>query len=157
MAFYGNFGMMVRAYTYIRVLGGKGLNEVSQNSIINANYILKRLSEYYDAPYKNEKIMHEAILSSHTLKKNYGVNTLDVAKRLMDYNFHPPTIYFPAIVHECIMVEPTETESIENLDKFDPSLKQYALRMTNNDSDKIYIDINQVSSKVLAHTVGIIK
>lgn len=118
MAFYGNFGMMVRAYTYIRVHGGSGLKEVSQNAIINANYILKRLSEYYDAPYKNEKIMHEAILSSHTLKKNYGVNTLDVAKRLMDYNFHPPTIYFPAIVHECIMVEPTETESIENLDKF---------------------------------------
>ena len=110
--------MMVRAYTYIRQLGSAGLREVSENAIINANYILNRLKGYYDAPYASEKIMHEAILSSHTLKKNHDVSTLDVAKRLMDYNFHPPTVYFPQIVHECLMVEPTETETIENLDAF---------------------------------------
>lgn len=116
--FYGNFSMMVRAYTYIRIHGSKGLKAVSENAIINANYILNRLKKYYDAPYANEKIMHEAILSSSNLKKAYGVSTLDVAKRLMDYKFHPPTVYFPLIVHECLMIEPTETESIETLDAF---------------------------------------
>jgi len=116
--FWGNFGILVRAYTYIKQHGSKGLREISENAIINANYILNRLKDYYDAPYANEKIMHEAILSSHTLKKNHDVSTLDVAKRLMDYNFHPPTVYFPLIVHECLMVEPTESEAIENLDAF---------------------------------------
>lgn len=118
MAFYGNFGIMVRAYTYIKMLGAKGLKAVSENAIINANYILNRLKDYYDAPYASEKIMHEAILSAHTLKKKYGVSTLDVAKRLMDFNFHPPTVYFPLIVHECLMVEPTETETLERIDAF---------------------------------------
>jgi glycine dehydrogenase subunit 2 len=118
LAFYGNFGIMVRAYTYIRVLGGAGLKAVAENAIINANYILHRLKDYYHAPYANRKIMHEAILSSDNLKKEYDVSTLDVAKRLMDYNFHPPTVYFPLIVHECLMVEPTETESKETLDAF---------------------------------------
>jgi len=117
-AFWGNFGMMVRAYTYILVHGSKGLREISENAIINANYILNVLKDYYDAPYSSEKIMHEAILSSHTLKKKYDVSTLDVAKRLMDYNFHPPTVYFPLIVHECLMIEPTETESKERIDSF---------------------------------------
>jgi glycine dehydrogenase subunit 2 len=118
LAFYGNFGMMVRAYTYIVMHGSDGLKQISQNAIINANYILKRLSAYYDEPYGKEKIMHEAILSSHTLKKNHEVSTLDVAKRLMDYKFHPPTVYFPLIVHECLMIEPTESESLERLDEF---------------------------------------
>jgi glycine dehydrogenase subunit 2 len=117
-AFWGNFAMMVRAYTYILMLGSKGLRDVAKNSIINANYILHRLKNHFDAPYAEYKIMHEAILSSHTLKKKYEVSTLDVAKRLMDFNFHPPTVYFPLIVHECLMVEPTETESLENLDAF---------------------------------------
>ena len=116
--FYGNFAMMVRAYTYIRIHGPKGLKAISENAIINANYVLNRLKNYYDAPYANEKIMHEAILSSSNLKKNYDVNTLDVAKRLMDYQFHPPTVYFPLIVHECLMIEPTETESKETIDSF---------------------------------------
>jgi len=117
-AFWGNFGMMVRAYTYICFHGSRGLREVSENAIINANYILHTLKDYYDAPYAQEKIMHEAILSSHTLKKKFDVSTLDVAKRLMDYNFHPPTVYFPLIVHECLMIEPTETESLERIDMF---------------------------------------
>lgn len=126
MTFYGNFGMMVRAYTYIMVHGGKGLKAISENAIINANYILNRLKGHFDAPYANEKIMHEAILSAHSLKKNYGVSTLDVAKRLMDFNFHPPTVYFPLIVHECLMVEPTETETKERIDEFCDAMIQIA-------------------------------
>lgn len=117
-AFWGNFGVMVRAYTYILLHGSNGLKAVAENAIINANYILHMLKNHYDAPYASEKIMHEAILSSHSLKKKYDVSTLDVAKRLMDYQFHPPTVYFPLIVHECLMIEPTETESKERLDAF---------------------------------------
>ncbi|MEA3494566.1 MAG: aminomethyl-transferring glycine dehydrogenase subunit GcvPB [Bacteroidota bacterium] len=118
LTFWGNFAIIVRAYTYLRMLGADGLFAVSKNAIINANYILQRLKDYYDAPYKKEKIMHEAILSSDSLKKKYGISTFDVAKRLQDYNFHPPTIYFPLIVHEALMIEPTETESKENIDAF---------------------------------------
>ncbi len=118
MTFYGNFGMMVRAYTYILMLGASGIKRVSENAVLNANYVMHRLKDYFDAPYSQYKIMHEAILSSHTLKKNFDVNALDVAKRLMDFGIHPPTIYFPLIVHECLMVEPTETETKERLDDF---------------------------------------
>jgi glycine dehydrogenase subunit 2 len=132
MTFWGNFGMMVRAYTYIRIHGGKGLREIAENSIINANYIMHKLKNYFDAPYSEYKIMHEAILSSHTLKKKYEVSTLDVAKRLMDYNFHPPTVYFPLIVHECLMVEPTETESKENIDRFCEAMMKIAEEAENN-------------------------
>ena len=124
--FWGNFGMLVRAYTYIMQHGHEGLKAISENAIINANYILHRLKDHYDAPYVTEKIMHEAILSSHTLKKNHEVSTLDVAKRLMDYGFHPPTVYFPLIVHECLMVEPTETETLEKLDAFCDAMIQIA-------------------------------
>lgn len=118
LGFYGNFAMMVRAYTYILIHGDSGLKAISENAIINANYILNRLKNHFHAPYANEKIMHEAILSSSNLKKSFDVNTLDVAKRLMDYRFHPPTVYFPLIVHESLMIEPTETESKETIDAF---------------------------------------
>ncbi len=118
LTFYGHFGILVRALVYINILGKDGLKKVSYHSVLNANYILSRLKDYFDAPYKDYKIMHEVILSSHSLKKNYDVSTLDVAKRLMDYGIHPPTIYFPLIVHECLMIEPTETESKEMLDRF---------------------------------------
>jgi glycine dehydrogenase subunit 2 len=114
------------------MLGAKGLKAVAENSIINANYVLHRLKNHFDAPYASEKIMHEAILSSHTLKKKYEVSTLDVAKRLMDYNFHPPTVYFPLIVHECLMVEPTETESKENLDAFCDAMIKIAEEAASN-------------------------
>jgi len=131
-AFWGNFSMMVRAYTYILMHGSDGLKSVAENAIINANYILNRLKDYYDAPYGNEKIMHEAILSSHSLKKKYEVSTLDVAKRLMDYQFHPPTVYFPLIVHECLMIEPTETESKERLDAFCDAMIKIAEEAASN-------------------------
>jgi glycine dehydrogenase subunit 2 len=112
--------------------GSDGLKSVAENAIINANYILNRLKDYYDAPYGNEKIMHEAILSSHSLKKKYEVSTLDVAKRLMDYQFYPPTVYFPLIVHECLMIEPTETESKERLDAFCDAMIKIAEEAASN-------------------------
>lgn len=115
-AFWGNFGVMVRAYTYIRMLGSQGLKEVSECAIINANYIRKALETYYTLPYKSI-CMHECVLSANNLKP-YGVRTLDVAKRLLDFGLHSPTVYFPLIVPEALMIEPTETESKESIDEF---------------------------------------
>lgn len=114
--FYGNFGVMVKAYAYIRTLGAKGLREVSENAILNANYMKKRLEGYFALPYKSG-CMHEFVLSISEQKKA-GVSTKDIAKRLLDYGFHPPTVYFPLIVDEAMMIEPTETETKETLDKF---------------------------------------
>jgi glycine dehydrogenase subunit 2 len=115
-AFYGNFGILVRAYTYIRTLGPEGLKRVSENAVLNANYMLKRLAPYYEVPF-NRPCKHEFVLSGSRQKKR-GVRTLDIAKRLLDFGYHPPTIYFPLIVDECMMIEPTETESKETLDGF---------------------------------------
>jgi len=120
--FYGNFGMFVRAYTYIRMHGAEGLRQISENAIINANYLLSRLREHFDLPYR-EIPMHEFVLSGDR-QKAIGVKTLDIAKRLLDYGFHAPTIYFPLIVHEALMIEPTETESKETLDAFADALIQ---------------------------------
>ncbi|WP_310550716.1 aminomethyl-transferring glycine dehydrogenase subunit GcvPB [Paenibacillus glufosinatiresistens] len=115
-AFYGNFGILVRAYTYIRTYGPDGLREVSENAVLNANYMLARLAPHFDAPYPG-LCKHEFVLSGKNLKA-YGVRTLDVAKRLLDFGYHPPTVYFPLTVEECLMIEPTETESKETLDGF---------------------------------------
>lgn len=115
-AYYGNFGILVRAYAYIRTLGPEGLRRVSECAVLNANYMLKRLEPHYDVPYPGI-CKHEFVLSGKGLKA-YGVRTLDVAKRLLDFGYHPPTIYFPLNVEECIMIEPTETESKETLDGF---------------------------------------
>lgn len=115
-SFFGNFGVLVRAYTYMRMLGAKGLREVSENAILNANYIMARLKDYYLFPY-DEKCMHECVLSADWQKKD-GVSAKDIAKRLLDYGFHAPTIYFPLIVHEAMLIEPTETETVESLDEF---------------------------------------
>ncbi|TBL80576.1 aminomethyl-transferring glycine dehydrogenase subunit GcvPB [Paenibacillus thalictri] len=115
-AYYGNFGILVRAYTYIRSYGPEGLRTVSENAVLNANYMLRRLAPYFDVPY-DRVCKHEFVLSGKNLKK-LGVRTLDVAKRLLDFGYHPPTIYFPLNVEECIMIEPTETESKETLDGF---------------------------------------
>ncbi len=114
--FYGNFGVLVRAYAYIRTLGPKGLRAVSENAVLSANYIMNALKEKYDLPY-DQICMHEFVLSASKQKKN-GVRALDIAKRLLDYGYHPPTIYFPLIVEEAMMIEPTETESKETIDKF---------------------------------------
>ncbi|MCF8383354.1 MAG: aminomethyl-transferring glycine dehydrogenase subunit GcvPB [Chlorobium sp.] len=121
MNFYGNFSVLVRAYTYIRMLGAAGLRRVSENAIINANYLLARLDDRYDLPYP-KPVMHEFCLSGDRQKKAHGVRTLDMAKRLLDYGFHAPTIYFPLIVSEALMIEPTETETRETLDQFAEAL-----------------------------------
>jgi glycine dehydrogenase subunit 2 len=115
-AYYGNFGILVRAYAYIRAYGPEGLKRVSECAVLNANYMLKRLEPYFDVPYPGI-CKHEFVLSGKNLKP-FGVRTLDVAKRLLDFGYHPPTIYFPLNVEECIMIEPTETESKETLDGF---------------------------------------
>ncbi|WP_018923802.1 aminomethyl-transferring glycine dehydrogenase subunit GcvPB [Salsuginibacillus kocurii] len=114
--FYGNFGINVRAYSYIRTMGAEGLKRVSELAVINANYLMKRLEPYYEAPYERY-CKHEFVLSGKRQKK-LGARTLDIAKRLLDYGYHPPTIYFPMNVDECMMIEPTETESKETLDAF---------------------------------------
>lgn len=114
--FYGNFGINVRAYTYIRTMGPDGLAQVSQDAVLNANYLLRRLAPYFDVPF-DRHCKHEFVLSGRRQKK-LGVRTLDIAKRLLDFGYHPPTIYFPLIVDECMMIEPTETESKETLDDF---------------------------------------
>jgi glycine dehydrogenase subunit 2 len=115
-AFHGNFGMLVRAYAYIRSLGPDGLRATAENAVLNANYVRARLRERYDVPYDRVN-MHEVVLSDHR-QNEHGVTTLDIAKRLIDYGFHPPTIYFPLVVHGAIMVEPTESEGLDELDRF---------------------------------------
>ena len=115
-AFYGNFGVFIKAYTYIRMLGAEGLRQVSEDAVLAANYLLARLKKVYPLPY-DRTCMHEFVLSGR-LPQAPDIHTLDIAKRLMDFGFHPPTIYFPLIVPEALMIEPTETESKETLDAF---------------------------------------
>ena len=114
--FTGPFGVFVRSYAYIRSYGPR-LQEMSEVAVLNANYLLARLREAYDLPF-DRVCMHEFVLSARTLKREHGITALDVAKRLMDYGFHPPTIYFPLVVPEALMIEPTETEPKERLDAF---------------------------------------
>jgi glycine dehydrogenase subunit 2 len=114
--FTGPFGVFVRSYAYIRSYGPR-LREMSQIAVLNANYLLARLKDTYDLPF-DRLCMHEFVLSARSLKREHGVTASDVAKRLMDYGFHPPTVYFPLIVPEALMIEPTETEPKENLDAF---------------------------------------
>lgn len=115
-AFWGNFGMHVRAYAYISTYGGRGLREVSNYAVLNANYIRAKLQDAYHIPY-NRYCGHEFVLEGHW-KEAEGVHALDISKRLMDYGFHPPTNYFPLIVPEALLIEPTETEDIETLNSF---------------------------------------
>jgi glycine cleavage system P protein (glycine dehydrogenase) subunit 2 len=112
----GPFGVFVRSYAYIRSYGPR-LREMSEIAVLNANYLLALLKDGYDLPF-DRLCMHEFVLSARTLKRQYGISALDVAKRLMDYGFHPPTIYFPLVVPEALMIEPTETEAKETLDAF---------------------------------------
>jgi glycine dehydrogenase subunit 2 len=123
-AFWGNFGMLVRAYTYIRTMGPDGLRSVSENAVLNANYILKRLEGDYDRSAPGP-CMHECVLSARRQKK-LGVTAMDIAKRLLDLGFYAPSTYFPLIVEEALMIEPTETESKETLDQFCDAMIQIA-------------------------------
>ena len=115
-AFSGPFGVFVRSYAFMRSYG-PALREMSEVAVLNANYLLARLKDAYELPY-DRLCMHEFVLSARTLKREHGVSALDVAKRLMDYGFHPPTIYFPLVVPEALMIEPTESEAKETLDAF---------------------------------------
>lgn len=128
--FYGNFGINVRAYTYIRSMGPDGLKAVTEYAVLNANYMMRRLAESYDLPF-DKHCKHEFVLSGRRQKK-LGVRTLDIAKRLLDFGYHPPTIYFPINVEECIMIEPTETESKETLDSFVDIMIQIAKEAEEN-------------------------
>jgi glycine dehydrogenase subunit 2 len=122
-SFYGNVGMAVRAYTYIRTHGPEGLKEVSETAVLNANYLLARLRRLFAVPY-DRLCMHECVLSARDLKRRHGVRALDIAKRLLDFGVHPPTVYFPLVVDEAIMIEPTETETLETLDAFVAAMAQ---------------------------------
>ena len=123
-SYYGHAGMVARAYAYIRSHSPEDLREISRQAVLNANYLLSRLKDRYDAPYPGP-CMHEAILSARR-QKEQGVRALDVAKRLLDLGYHPPTIYFPLIVPECLMIEPTETEGKETLDGFADAMLRIA-------------------------------
>ncbi|MCS7001959.1 MAG: aminomethyl-transferring glycine dehydrogenase subunit GcvPB, partial [Dehalococcoidia bacterium] len=120
-----NFGMHVRAYTYLRSLGADGLREVSEHAVLNANYLRVQLAGAYDLPY-DRVCMHEVVFSGQRQKREHGVRALDIAKRLIDYGYHPPTIYFPLVVDEALMIEPTETESRETLDGFIDAMRAIA-------------------------------
>jgi glycine dehydrogenase subunit 2 len=123
-AFWGNFGMLVRAYTYIRTMGADGLRSVSDNAVLNANYIMKRLEADYDVSVPGP-CMHECVMSARRQKK-HGVTATDIAKRLLDLGFYAPSTYFPLIVEEALMIEPTETEAKETLDAFCDAMIQIA-------------------------------
>jgi glycine dehydrogenase subunit 2 len=115
-SFHGHFGMLVRAYTYISMNGGQGLREIAEHAVLNANYLLARIKGTYHLPY-DRLCMHEFVVEGQWSDAP-EVHALDISKRLMDYKFHPPTNYFPLIVHEALMIEPTESESKETLDAF---------------------------------------
>jgi glycine dehydrogenase subunit 2 len=131
--FYGNFAVMLKAYAYILLLGREGLIEASENAVLNANYLKVHLSKYYDIPFK-ENCLHEFVISA-SRQAEKGTRALDIAKALIDRKIHPPTVYFPLIVKEAIMVEPTETESKETLDNFISVMKELAI-LAGKDPDK---------------------
>lgn len=116
-SFHGNINVIVKAYAYLLSLGAKGLKDVSENAVLSANYVMNRLKDHYYLKY-DRTCQHEFVISAKWQKEKYGVKALDIAKRLLDYGFHPPTVYFPLIVEEALMIEPTETESKETLDAF---------------------------------------
>jgi len=123
-AFYGNFGVALRAYAYILTMGARGLKRATEMAVLNANYLMKQLKEHYYLPF-DRPCMHECVFSDRFQEKHH-VSTLDIAKRLIDYGFHPPTIYFPLVVRGALMMEPTETESKESLDRFIDTMIQIA-------------------------------
>ena len=129
-AFYGNVGVLLKAYAYILSMGAEGLKRVSEIAALNANYLMKRLKDHYYLPY-DRPCMHECIFTDR-FQERYHVSTLDIAKRLIDYGFHPPTIYFPLVVKGALMMEPTETESKENIDRFIETMIEIAKEAEEN-------------------------
>ena len=129
-SFNGHFGMLVRAYTYIAMHGGNGLRNIAEKSVLNANYLLAKVKDAYHLAY-DRRCMHEFVVEGHWADAP-GIRAIDIAKRLIDYNFHPPTNYFPLIVHEALMIEPTETESLETLDAFADAMLKIAAEAREN-------------------------
>jgi glycine dehydrogenase subunit 2 len=132
-SFFGNVGVLVRAYCYIRTHGPDGLRRVSENAVLNANYLLSRVKHILPVP-QGERCMHEFVATAERLRAQRGVSAMDIAKRLLDFGFHAPTVYFPAIVKECLMIEPTETESKESLD----ALAETLFRITEEPADLLH-------------------
>ncbi len=129
-SFHGNFGILLRGLVYMSTLGPAGLREVSRTAILNANYLMRRLAKSYELPHP-EHCMHEFVLSGRGLRK-HGIKTLDVAKRLLDFGVHAPTVYFPLIVEEALMIEPTETETLDRLDHFAAAMERIAQEAAEN-------------------------
>jgi len=136
-SFYGNFLVVVRALAYMMTLGAEGLKNASENAVLNANYMLHMLKDTFDIPFGNGRCMHEFVISLERLKKEKSVSALDFAKTLLDCGIHPPTMYFPLIVHEALMVEPTETETRETLDEVIAFFKELYERAY-NDPDSLH-------------------
>jgi glycine dehydrogenase subunit 2 len=132
-SFFGNVGILLRGWLYIRTLGPRGLREVSENAVLNANYLLSRLKAVYDVPH-GERCMHEFVASARSLKRERKISAMDIGKRLLDFGFHAPTVYFPLVVSEALMIEPTETESRETLDAFADAL----LRIREEEADFLH-------------------
>ncbi|MEL7644770.1 MAG: aminomethyl-transferring glycine dehydrogenase subunit GcvPB [Anaerolineaceae bacterium] len=129
-SFNGHFGMLVRAFTYIAMHGKDGLRDIAEKSVLNANYLLAKVKDVYHLPY-DRRCMHEFVVEGQWADAP-GIRAIDIAKRLIDYNFHPPTNYFPLIVHEALMIEPTETESVETLDAFADAMRKIAVEAREN-------------------------
>jgi glycine dehydrogenase subunit 2 len=132
-SFFGNVGVLIRAYCYIRTHGPDGLKRVSETAVLNANYLLSKVKHFLPVP-QGPRCMHEFVASGATLKKAKGISAMDVAKRLLDYGFHAPTVYFPLTVPEAMMIEPTETESKETLDAF----AEVLFRITEESGDLLH-------------------
>src|SRR5262249_42786869 len=132
-SFFGNIGILLRGYCYIRTLGPDGLKGVSENAVLNANYLLALLNGALEVPY-GDRCMHEFVASAKTLRREKKISAMDIAKRLLDYGYHAPTVYFPLVVPEALMIEPTETESKETLDGFADTL----LRIIEEDADFLH-------------------
>jgi glycine dehydrogenase subunit 2 len=132
-SFFGNIGILVRGYCYIRTLGPDGLKAVSENAVLNANYLLARLKEAYEVPH-GDRCMHEFVASAKNLRRERKISAMDIAKRLLDLGFHAPTVYFPLVVPEALMIEPTETESKETLDAFAVAM----LKIREEDADFLH-------------------
>ena len=117
-SFFGNFGILIRAYVYILSMGREGLSDISQNAVLNANYLKHSLGAKFDIPYYDSCAMHEFVISAAKIRDEYGVSALDIAKAIIEKGYHPPTVYFPLIISEALMIEPTETEDMRTLDRF---------------------------------------
>jgi glycine dehydrogenase subunit 2 len=131
-SFFGNTGVLIRAYAYIRTHGPDGLRRVADNAVLNANYLLSRVKSFLPVP-QGDRCMHEFVATANEIKSAHGISAMDIAKRLLDYGYHAPTVYFPLTVREAMMIEPTETESRETLDAFAEVLK----RITEEDPDLV--------------------